>query len=82
MLDSLFTTLEDWTSEVTLNYGIFCLVPILVILVIALWKKDTFLSIILGVLVGLFMIAKFNPLVTIGLFLDVFYTTACDDGNV
>ena len=81
-MDALFTTLEDWTKEVTLNYGIFCVIPILVILVIALWKKDTFLSIIGGVLIGLLMIAKFNPLVTIGLFLDVFYSTACDSGNV
>ena len=81
-MDAVWTTMEDWSASVELNYGIFCLIPILVILAIALWKKDTFMSIMAGLIVAIFMAAKFNPLVAIGLFLDQFYVTACDSGTM
>lgn len=81
-MDAIWTTMEDWSASVDLNYGIFCLIPIFVILGIALWKKDTFMSILAGLLVAVLMAAKFNPLVAIGLFLDQFYITTCDDGTV
>ena len=81
-MDAVWTTMEEWSASVELNYGIFCLIPILVILAIALWKKDTFMSIVAGLIVAILMAAKFNPLVAIGLFLDQFYITACDDGTM
>lgn len=81
-MDAIFTTMEDWTAENTFSYGVFSLIPILLILVIAVWKKTTFPAILAGVLAACLMVAKFNPLVTIGLFLDEFFLTACDSGNM
>ncbi len=81
-MDALFMTIEEWSGQVELNYGIFCIIPIIVILVIAIWKKVTFPAILAGVIVACLMIAKGNPLVTIGLFLDQFYITACDSGTM
>lgn len=81
-MDAIFTTMEEWTEQNTFSYGIFCLIPILVILVIAVWRKTTFPALLAGVLVACFMVAKFNPLVTIGLFMDEFYATACDADTV
>lgn len=77
-MDALFMTMEEWGKQVELNYGIFCVLPIIVILVIAIWKKVTFPAILAGVITACIMVAKGNPLITIGLFLDQFYTTACD----
>ncbi|MBQ2161426.1 MAG: hypothetical protein II444_06305, partial [Firmicutes bacterium] len=77
-MDSLFMTMEEWLEGVELNYGIFCLLPIIVILVIAVWRKTTFSALLAGVILACLMVAKFNPLVTVGLFLDEFYATACD----
>ena len=81
-MDAIFTTMEDWTAENTFNYGVFSLIPILLILVIAVWKKTTFPAILAGVLAACFMVAKFNPLVTLGLFVDEFFATACDADNM
>lgn len=81
-MDAIWTTMEEWSASVELNYGIFCLIPIFVILAIALWKKDTFMSILAGLIVAILMAAKFNPIVAIALFLDEFYITACDDGTM
>jgi len=81
-MDAIWTTMEEWSASVELNYGIFCLIPIFVILAIALWKKDTFMSIMAGLIVAILMAAKFNPIVAIALFLDEFYITACDDGTM
>ena len=81
-MDSIFMTMEDWLAEHTLNFGIFCLLPVIVILVIAVWRKTTFSALLAGVIVACLMVAKGNPLVTIGLFMDEFYITACDDGTM
>ena len=32
-MDAIWTTMEEWGSSVELDYGIFCLIPILVILI-------------------------------------------------
>lgn len=81
-MDAIWTTMEEWGSSVELDYGIFCLIPILVILIIALWEKHTFMSILGGVIIGFLMIAQFNPLRALGLFVDQLYITACDGGNM
>lgn len=81
-MDAIWTTMEEWGSSVELDYGIFCLIPILVILIIALWKKHTFMSILGGVIIGFLMVAQFNPLRALGLFVDQLYITACDSGNM
>ena len=81
-LDLVWTTMEDWGKSVDLHYGIFCLVPILIILAVALWKKDTFLSLLAGLIAAFLMAAKFNPIIALGLFIDQSYVTICDDGTV
>ncbi|MDO4545629.1 MAG: Na+/H+ antiporter NhaC family protein [Bacillota bacterium] len=82
VLDLVWTTMEDWGESVQLNYGIFCLIPILIILALALWKKDTFLALMGGIIVAFLMAAKFNPIIALGLFMDQGYVTLCDDGTV
>ena len=77
-MDQIFMTMEEWGETADLHYGIFCIIPILIILAIALWKKVTLPALLAGVIVACFMVAKFNPLVTMGLFMDQLYTTACD----
>ena len=82
MLDSLFMTMQEWGETVDLQYGVFCIIPILVILAIALWKRVTFPALLAGVIVACLMVAKFNPLIALGLFMDQLYITACDRGTM
>ncbi len=65
-----------------MSYGIFILIPIVVVLVLALWLKDTFTSILAGVIVAFAMLNNFNPVDTFNGFLDGIYVTACDDGTM
>lgn len=81
-MDALFMTMEEWSEKTALNFGIFSVIPIIIILAIAIWKKVTYPAILAGVVVACLMVAKGNPLVTIGLFLDQFYSTATDSNTM
>ena len=65
-----------------MEYGIFILVPILLVLGLALWTKSTFISILGGVVAAYIMLANFNPVDGFMGFIDGFYVTATDDGTV
>ncbi|MFA7661868.1 MAG: Na+/H+ antiporter NhaC family protein [Anaerovoracaceae bacterium] len=65
-----------------MDYGILILIPILVVLILALWTKSTFISILGGVVVAYLMLANFNPLDGFWQLIDGFYVTATDDGTV
>lgn len=65
-----------------MEYGIFILVPILLVLGLALWTKSTFISILGGVVAAYLMLANFNPVDGFMGFIDGFYVTATDDGTV
>lgn len=56
-----------------MSFGFWSLIPVLVIIVFALWTKDTFVSILTGVIVGFMMVAKGNPVVAFNGFLEALY---------
>ena len=65
-----------------MDYGIFILIPTLIVLVLALWTKSTVISIVGGVVAAYLMLAQFNPLEAFWQFIDGFYATATDEGTV
>ena len=65
-----------------MEYGIFCLVPVLVVLIVAVWTKDTFISLIAGTIVGFLMLAKGMPLKAFGSFVKSLYDTMMDEDTV
>ena len=81
LFDGVWTTMEDWGAATTFNYGIAVLIPILIVLVLALVTKDTFVSFFAGIIAAFLMAAKGHPLVAVGLFMDQVYVTLCDDGT-
>lgn len=56
-----------------MSFGVWSLFPVLIIIVFALWTKDTFISIFIGVIVAFMMHAKGNPIVAFNEFLDTLY---------
>ena len=68
LFDGVWTTMEDWGAATTFNYGIAVLIPIVIVLVLALVTKDTFVSFFAGIIAAFLMAAKGHPLVAIGLF--------------
>lgn len=81
LFDGVWTTMEDWGAATTFNYGIAVLIPIILVLVLALVTKDTFVSFFAGIIAAFLMAAKGHPLVAVGLFMDQAYVTLCDDGT-
>lgn len=53
-----------------MSFGFWSLIPVIIIIVFALWTKDTFISIFVGVAVAFLMVAKGNPLTAFHGFLD------------
>ena len=64
------------------TFGLLSLIPVAIIVILALWTKDTFISILIGVLSAFLIIAHGNPLNAFNGFVDSLYTTLCDDGTV
>lgn len=64
------------------SFGLFSLIPIIVILVFAVITKDTFISLFLGLVTGFLMIAKGNPLEAFNGFVDGLYTVMTDENTV
>lgn len=56
-----------------MSFGFWSLVPVIVIIIFALWTKDTFISIFLGILVAFLMVSKGNPVKAFNGFLEVLY---------
>ena len=64
-----------------MSFGFWALIPVIVILVLALITKDTFISLFLGVVVGFVMIAQGNPVTAFNKFIDALYTVMCDSNT-
>ncbi len=60
------------------TYGIVSLVPIVVIIVLALVTRKTFVSMLMGVLVGFAILAAGHPVKLLNLFLDGLYAVMTD----
>lgn len=57
-----------------MDFGMLCLIPVLVIIVFALITKDTFISLLLGVGVGFLIVAGGQPMNAFNGFVDGLYT--------
>lgn len=64
------------------TYGIISLIPIVIILVMALVTKDTFISILIGVIAGFLILANGNPVDCFYQFIDGLYTVLMDDTTI
>lgn len=64
-----------------MSFGFWSLIPVVVILVLALITKDTFISIFVGVAVGFLMIAGGNPIDAFNGFLDALYGVMTDENT-
>ncbi|HPO04105.1 MAG TPA: Na+/H+ antiporter NhaC family protein [Bacillota bacterium] len=64
------------------SYGIISLIPIVVILVLALVTKNTFVSILIGVITGFLILAGMNPMDTFYQFIDGLYEVLMDETTV
>ncbi len=65
-----------------MEYGILIFIPIAVVLVLALWLKDTFVSILAGVIVAYAMLFNFHPVDAFNGLLEGFYATACSEDTM
>lgn len=64
-----------------MDFGFWTLVPVLVIIVVALITKDTFISIFLGVAVGFLMVAGGHPIKAFYGFVDALYVVLTDENT-
>jgi len=64
-----------------MSFGIWSLVPVIVILVFAIITKDTFISLFLGVATGFIMIAGGQPVKAFNGFMDSLYTVMTDSNT-
>ncbi|MEG0924353.1 MAG: Na+/H+ antiporter NhaC family protein [Anaerovoracaceae bacterium] len=64
-----------------MEFGLFSLIPVIVIIVFALITKDTFISLFLGVVTGFIMVAGGNPLKAFNGFLDSLYVVMTDSNT-
>jgi Na+/H+ antiporter NhaC len=64
------------------SFGLFSLIPIIVILVLSVWTKETFMPIVMGVAVGYLMIEHGHPLNAFYSFVDGLYTVLMDENTV
>ncbi len=63
-----------------MDFGFWSLIPVIVILILALVTRETFLSLFVGVAVGFLMISGGHPIDAFNGFLDALYTVMAD-GN-
>ncbi len=63
------------------TFGIFSLIPVLIIIVFAVLTKDTFISLFAGIVVGFVMLAHGNPLNAFNSFLDSLYTVMAESNT-
>jgi Na+/H+ antiporter NhaC len=64
-----------------MDFGFWTLIPVLVIIVVALITKDTFISIFLGVAVGFLMVAGGHPIKAFYGFVDALYVVLTDENT-
>ena len=64
------------------SFGLLSLIPILVILVLSVWTKETFMPIVAGIAVGYLMIEGGHPLKAFNSFLDGLYSVLTDENTV
>ncbi|HML36911.1 MAG TPA: Na+/H+ antiporter NhaC family protein [Bacillota bacterium] len=64
------------------SLGLLSLIPIIVILVLSVWTKETFMSIVAGVVVGYLMIEHGHPLKAFNSFLDGLYSVLMAENTV
>ncbi len=61
--------------------GLICLIPIVLLIIVAVWTKDTFLSLVIGVVAGFLVLDSLHPVKAFNSFQDSLYGVLCDDGS-
>lgn len=64
-----------------MSFGLWSLLPVIVIIVFALITRDTFISLFLGVATGFIMVAHGNPVDAFNGFLDALYGVMTDENT-
>lgn len=64
-----------------MSFGFWSLIPVVVIIVFALVTKDTFISLLMGVIAGFLMVAGGHPLDAFNGLLDSLYTVMTDENT-
>ncbi|WP_165445174.1 Na+/H+ antiporter NhaC family protein [Bacilliculturomica massiliensis] len=63
------------------TFGVFSLIPVLVIIVFAVITRDTFISLVVGVAVGFLMVSSGNPVDAFNGLLDGLYTVMAESNT-
>lgn len=61
--------------------GIISLIPIVLLIIVAVWTKDTFLSLVVGTISAFLVLAKMNPIGAFDSFQESLYGVLTDDGS-
>ena len=64
-----------------MTFGQWSLVPVVLILIFALWTKDTFVSLLVGIAAGFLMISGGHPIQAFNGFMDALYTVMTDSNT-
>lgn len=64
-----------------MNFGLWSLIPVVVIIVFALITKDTFISLLLGIATGFVMVAGGHPIKAFNGFIDSLYVVMTDENT-
>ena len=64
-----------------MNFGFWSVIPIVVILILALWTRNTFVSIFAGVITAFMMIAHGNPIKAYNGFMEALYGVLTDSNT-
>ncbi len=61
--------------------AIIILIPIVLLIVVAVWSKDTFMSLVVGVIAAYLILERMNPIAAFNSFSDGLYEVLTDDGS-
>jgi Na+/H+ antiporter NhaC len=61
--------------------AIIILIPIVLLIVVAVWSKDTFMSLVVGVIAAYLILESMNPVNAFNSFLDGLYEVVTDEGS-
>lgn len=61
--------------------GIIILIPIVLLIIVAVWSKDTFMSLVVGVIAAYLILANLNPIEAFNGFMDGLYEVLTDEDS-
>ena len=61
--------------------ALIILIPIVLLIIVAVWSKDTFMSLVVGVITAYLILEKMNPIAAFNSFSDGLYEVVTDEGS-